>query len=74
VPKGCAEGFCHFCHLLTFGVLRKLPGKGAEGRVIQHKRETLVGNPQGAGRKGPMKERKGGRALCSPLGMKPLNS
>jgi hypothetical protein len=38
VPKGCSEGFCHFWHLLTLGILESmLLGKGAERRMFQRK-------------------------------------
>ena len=40
VPKGCSEGFCHFCHPYTLGISTlALPGKGVERGVIQHKRD-----------------------------------
>ena len=40
VPKGCSEGFCHFCHPLTLDISKVAPpDKGVKRRVIQHKRD-----------------------------------
>jgi hypothetical protein len=69
VPKGWRRDFCHFCHPITLEISKvEFPGKGARRRVIRPKRNPAW-KPSRAQKKGPMKERKGGRTLCSPLWM-----